>query len=131
MTPAQILRAMEAQREFMVDLGQGRKVSLRRPTELQIQTNFVKLQPGDKPEDPPKPILHVDPAQLHRYATGWTGFAESDLIGAAGSSDPAPFDTVLLQAWLEEHTEHLPTLVQGLLDSIVQHLNARSDAAKN
>lgn len=131
MTPAQILRAMEAQREFMVALDGERKITMRRPTELQIQTNFIKLLPGPKPEDPPKTELTANPDQLHRYATGWTGFTEADLLGPAGGSDPAPFDQLLLQAWLEEHTEHIPTLLNGLLGNIVEHVNARSNATKN
>lgn len=131
MNAAQILKAMEAQREFMVPLDGERKVTLRRPTDLQIQTNFIKLAPGAKPEDPPKPSLYVDPAHLHRYGVGWSGFAEADLLGAAGGSDPAPFDPLLLQAWLECNPAQINVLVEGLLGNIVQHINSKAEAEKN
>ena len=131
MNAEQLLKAMLIQREFMVPLDAERKVALRRPTDLQIQTNFIKLNPGAKPEDPPKPSLHVDPAQLYRYGVGWVGFTEADLLGAAGGSDPAPFDPLLLQAWLECNPAQINVLLEGLLDNIVQHINSKAEAEKN
>ena len=131
MKPEAILAAMRKQREFVVDLGGDKRVTLRRPTELEIQTVFVKLQPGATPEDPPKSVLMADPATIHLYAVGWQGVTEADLIGTAGGDAEAPFDVHLLQEWLSEHPDYTVLLLKDLLESIVSHINAQVAAEKN
>lgn len=127
----QMKRAMLARREFAVDLPDGRRVTLRRPSELEIQANHVVLVPN--PEDPAKPRsqLQVLPERVHQLAVDWAGFTETCLVGSAGGSDPVPYHPELLRLWLEENTDAVVTLCTAALGAISDHLNARADAEKN
>lgn len=129
MTPDQILAKMAKLREFAVDLDGGKRITLRRPTELQIQTQIIRLVPGEGGQA--KASIELDPASLRAHVVGWAGVVESDLLGDAGGSDEVPFHPDLLQAWLDENPAQAATLVQALLGNIVEHINAKDAAAKN
>ena len=129
MSPEQILAKMAKQREFTVDLDGGKRITLRRPTELQIQTQIVRLVPGEGGEA--KASIGLDTDSLRTYAVGWAGVVESDLLGSAGGSDEVPLHPDLLQAWLEDNPAHAATLVNALLEHIVAHINAKDESAKN
>ncbi len=129
MTPEQILNKMARLREFVVELDGGKNITLRRPTELQIQTQIIRLVPGKDGEA--KASIQLDPSDLRAHVVGWAGVVESDLLGSAGGSDEVPFHPDLFQAWIEERPEHAATLVQRLLSQIVEHINRKDDVEKN
>jgi hypothetical protein len=129
MKPEHILKAMRAQRELGVDMGNERRMTVLRPTELEIQRDLVKLLPG--PAGTPVPTLQIDTDTVHRYVVGWAGYTEADLLGPAGGSDAAPFAPELVQEWLSNHPEDIGKLLDALFTCITTHINARAEAAKN
>ena len=129
MKPEHILKAMRAQRELGVDMGDGRSMTLLRPTELEIQRDLIKLLPGS--DGTPVPQLLIDTDAVHRYVVGWSGYTEADLLGAVGGSDAAPFSTELVQEWLANNPSDIGKLLDALFGCITSHINARAEAAKN
>ncbi len=129
MKPEHILKAMRAQRELGVDMGNDRRMTLLRPTELEIQRDLIKLLPGA--DGKPVPQLLIDTDTVHRYVVGWTGYTEADLLGPVGGSDAAPFAPELVQEWLSNNPDDIGKLLDALFGCITDHINARAEAAKN
>lgn len=116
MDVAALLARMAEQRAHWVDLGNGLRLRYHRPPEVDMAgfTGGVKLE------------------HAVRYACGWEGFTEAVLLGpAVGSSDPVPFAPELWEAWLRDNFQHVPTVTKAIAESIVVHLAARGDVAKN
>ena len=134
MSPDQLLAIMAKQREFGVDDlpgFEGRRITLRRPTEQQINADFIVLVPNPDTPDEPGARFVVKPEDLHKHAADWAGFTEADLVGAAGSDDAVPFHPALLQAWLAEHPRVANHLSERMLDVVLNRLKQRSQDAKN
>lgn len=133
MNAEQILKAMRTQRELGVPMGgtpeAPRRMTLLRPTELEIQQNLLKLLPG--PDGKPTAQLMVDPDTIHAYVVGWQGYTTADLLGPAGGSDAAPFSGALVQEWLANNPGDIHLLVEALLTAVASHINAKAEAAKN
>ena len=129
MKPEHILKAMRAQRELGVDMGNERRMTLLRPTELEIQRDLIKLLPGV--DGKPVPQLLIDTDTVHRYVVGWAGYTEADLLGPAGGSDAAPFAPELVQEWLANNPDDIGKLLDALFGCITAHINARAEASKN
>lgn len=134
MSPDHLLAIMAKQREFGVDDlpgFEGRRITLRRPTEQQINADFIVLVPNpDAPTEPGARFV-VKPEDLHKHAVDWAGFTEADLVGVAGSGDEVPFHPALLQAWLADQPAVAHHLGSKLLDVVVARVNAQAEAAKN
>jgi hypothetical protein len=134
MSPEQLLAIMAKQREFGVDDlpgFEGRRITLRRPTEQQINAEIIVLVPNPADPDTPGARFVVKPEDLHKHAADWSGFTEADLVGAAGSDDVVPFHPALLQAWLADHPDVAHHLGSKLLDVVVDRVNSRAEDAKN
>lgn len=117
MDAAALIAKMEAQRASWVDLPDGRKVRIVRPPELEL----VQLADGIRVEHAAK------------YATGWKGFTEATLFGAAqGSSDEElPFDRGVWAAYIADHLDEAKTVIEALSERVVGYLKQRADTAKN
>jgi hypothetical protein len=133
MNAEQILKAMRTQRELGVPMGgtpeAPRRMTLLRPTELEIQRDLLKLLPGA--DGKPMAKLEVDPDTVHRYVVGWDGYTEADLLGPAGGSDAAPFAPELVREWLANNPADIHVLVEALLTAVATHINSKAEAAKN
>jgi hypothetical protein len=133
MNAEQILKAMRTQRELGVPMGgtpeAPRRMTLLRPTELEIQRDLLKLLPGK--DGTPMAKLEVDPDKVHNYVVGWTGYTEADLLGPAGGSDAAPFAPELVREWLANNPADIHVLVEALLIAVATHINSKAEAAKN
>lgn len=134
MNAEQILKAMRVQRELGVPMGgpaeAPRKMTLLRPTDLEIQRDLVKLLPSDGNGAPSAQLL-IDPDTVHTYVVGWSGYTTADLLGPAGGSDAAPFAPELVREWLSNNPGDIAVLVQALLGAVAEHINRKADAAKN
>lgn len=133
MNAEQILKAMRAQRELCVPMGGAddapKRMTLLRPTDLEVQRDMIKLMPGDGGK--PTAQLLLDTDTVHRFVVAWDGYTTADLLGPAGGSDAAPFSPDLVREWLATHPEDIRKLVDALMGAITEHINTRAEAAKN
>lgn len=124
-TPAaRILSRMRAQRQSWVDIAPGKRVQIMRPPEAELPDFVTTTDDG-------RYTLHAELRHVHKYTTGWSGFTEADLIGAAGSSDPIDFTPELWLAVVEDQLEWLRAVAQALLDAVIEHRTRREADAKN
>lgn len=120
-----IIKAMLAQREFWVDLDAGKRVKLRRPAEMDVVRMLTKDASGAYAG------IAAGLSEVVRFAVDWAGFCESDLIGAAGASDPVPFATDLWEIMIADQAAWCTKCASALVESIVAHEKKAADAAGN
>ena len=115
-TKALIARLLE-QREFMVDLGEGLRVKVRRPAEAEL----------------PDYVLARSEAATHlRCVVGWEGFSEATLFGAAvGSSDPLPFNAALWLTAGSDRRDWITLIADAISTAVLAHIEAKGGTAKN
>lgn len=103
----ELVNRMIQQREQWFDVGGGKSLLLRRPTEL-----FVSewAEAGAKSSD-----------MLRETIRGWKGFKEVDLI-PSGGEDAVAFDPDLALEWISDRGE--------LLIAITEEINRRRDEYK-
>jgi hypothetical protein len=114
-----VLAGLDADALHWVPLGppdQGRRVSFTQPEEA----DFFDFREGVT-------IEHVC-----RYVTGWEGFTEATLRGAAvGASDPLPFDVRLWRRYARNHADEASVVARAIADAIKQRVHDRELGAKN
>ena len=130
MTPQERLIAqIKAQRQSWVEVAPAtetqpaKRVRITRPPENDV-ADFVTERDGRR-------TLEVGASHVVKYVVDWDGVLESDLVGAAGSSDPAPFNSALFAIVVEDRLPWMRTIASALLDSIVAHHEAQQTDAKN
>lgn len=121
MEAADLIRRALEQREFWVDLGDGRGVKLR---------SLAPLEIGEY--DAPATLLERV-ARLCRQAVAWRGFTEATILGAAhGSSDSeAPFSPDLLDLYLRSNVDACTKLQRAMVERVRDDIKRRKDVAKN
>lgn len=121
-----LLAALKRRRENSVEVAPGKKVSFTRPPESEMGDMLIS-KPGEKTGVWVITIDHVK-----KYATGWSGITEADILGAAvGASDEVAFDSDLWAEMVGDNIEWVTKVANGILKSIVDHLAAQDAAAKN
>jgi hypothetical protein len=130
MTPAERLIAqMRAQRLSWVELepatetAAAKRVQITRPPENDV-ASFITTADG-------RLTLEADSTHVGKYVTGWDGILECDLVGPAGSSDPAPFTPELWALVVEDRLGWMRAIARALLDAIVAHQAAQKADEKN
>lgn len=116
---------IRAQRSKRVEVAPGKWVSVLRPTEFEVQKEFIKVL------DDGSIGLQADIPGTVKYVVGWEGFLESDLVGSAGASSPAEFSPGLWALVASDNVEWATTIAKHLLNEIATHQIAKADAAKN
>lgn len=106
------LRALREQRRFWVDLGGGLRVQLQRPREAEM----------------PRFVRGVDVDHVAAQAVDWQGFTEATFAGAAGSSEPLPFDADLWAEYVGDHLQAVQTCASALAEAITAHLERKAAA---
>lgn len=97
-----IAKALE-QREAWVDLGDGKRVAVRRPPEAEF------------PE-----LRSATPERFLRCVVKWEGFTEADILGAAvGAADPVPFNAEL---WMVLALDRV-AWVSAVVEKVVAQIN--------
>ena len=127
MTPDALMQTMRAQRTTWVDLPEGRRVQILRPTEAEILEHFLK--PSARKGG--GVTLTADLPQVKLFVVGWDGFTEVTFVGPAGASDLVPFDAALWAAYIDDHVEDSRQIAQRLIDEIAKHHKLKADAEKN
>lgn len=106
------LRTMREQRRFWVDLPGGARVQLERPREAELASyvgGVVRLE-------------HVQ-----AQAVDWQGVTEATLVGAAGGSEPLPFDRDLWAEWVGDNVLMAQGVIEALRNAITAHLEKKAD----
>lgn len=110
-----IAKALE-QREAWVDLGEGKRIKLRRPPAAEMFAFGRATTPG----------------LFLRTAVGWEGFTEADVLGAAVGSDSAiAFDVELWVVLALDKIEWIAKVSEALVESIKTFLETQDATAKN
>lgn len=116
-----LIKQLREQRMQWVDLTDGKRVRIIRPTEVQLSQSFIKA--GE---------VSVGYDQVREFVEDWEGFTEATLLGAGvGSSDPLPFSRQLWAEVVSDHADWVRTIAQALLDAAVSHSQKIDDSLKN
>jgi hypothetical protein len=124
MTPDQLLAAALAQRAQWVDLGAGKRVRVRRPSEWDTRGLLQRDADGKVSG------IAADLPEVKRFVVGWEGFKECDLI-ASGADDPVDFHADLWAVYVEDDRKVLATVAQAIIDAVIAHETARIGIEKN
>lgn len=131
MTPAErLIAAMRAQRLSWVELeaakdGRAEKrVQITRPPESAMPDFLVKTEDGGY-------TLKAELRHVEAYTVGWEGITEADLVGPAGSSDPAAFAPALWSVVVADKLAWLQAVATAILEAIVKHREALDADTKN
>lgn len=118
---AQLIRQLREQRMRWIELPEGKRVRIIRPTEVEMVRTLLK---GG--------MLSVDVEEVKRFVVDWDGFTEATLLGAGvGGPDPVPFTSELWAEVIGDRTEWVRTVAEAILDLVVAHKAAAVDDAKN
>ena len=131
MTPAERLIAqIKAQRLSWVELepaADGRaakRVQITRPPETAMPDFVVRSEDGGY-------TLKAELRHVEAYTVGWEGITEADLVGPAGSSDPAAFAPGLWSIVVADKLVWLQAVATAILEAIVKHRDALEADTKN
>ena len=100
-------------REFELDIGNGRRIRVRRPTSLQY-TSWRRLDPEE---------------QLAKMLVGWSGVTRNDIDGG-GSSEPEPFDAALAARWLGDDMTASALVISEVARRYAERMEQEEAAAK-
>lgn len=111
---AELIAKALALRERWVDLGDGRRVLIRRPGE----TPLAQRRRSE-----------VTVEWLAGFVIGWEGVTEADVIGTGTAA--VPFDADLWRVVVEDRVEWAAKVAEAVLDLVNKHTEARAAALGN
>jgi len=106
---------MRKAREMRVECGNGKTLTVLRPTPLQWE-EIIKSEK----------IVHG----IIGLVTGWSGFVELDFI-PGGDPHPLPFDADACTEWLSDNPAIFSSVADAVIDGMTQYLEKKKDAVKN
>lgn len=119
-----LLRQLLSSREQWVDIGEGKRVKLRRPMEGELDAMF-----GDVGG---RRALRITLADVQRLAVDWSGISEADLLGKGiGNDDALPFSADVWAVAVGDNLDWLQKCRQAIEASIVARLEQRFAARGN
>jgi hypothetical protein len=124
MSAPELIAKLRVARQSWVELDPAKphqRVQIIRPPESEIGNFADTVGRG----------LVANLGKVCQYVTGWEGFTEADLVGAAGSGDVVPFDAALWAEVVADRGDWLNLVAARLLDVIVTHVESKAKAAKN
>jgi len=124
MNAEQLIAAALAQRAQWVDLGDGKRVRVRRPSEHDTRGLLQRDADGKVSG------IAADLPEVKRFVIGWDGFKECDFT-AAGSSDVAEFTPELWGVWVEDQRKALASVAEAIIAAVIAHESARIGLEKN
>jgi hypothetical protein len=122
----QLSAAILKRREKSVDMGDGKKIIVRRPPETAMGPLIQDVGEG-------KVTFRVGVEEVKKYVVGWEGYTEADFYGAGvGSTDTAvPFDSALWAVMVEDDTSLMAKVSSVILDAVVAHYETKAEVAGN
>lgn len=130
---ATLIAQMRDQRKSWVELepatatAPAKRVQIIRPAESDLAGMIAPA--GDADAVAAGVTLRVDMAEVKRYAVGWEGITEADLVGAAGSGDAIDFSADLWAEVVADRVAWKVKVARAILAAIAAHrLYATADA---
>ena len=124
-----LIQRLQAQRESWCELEPAadglpaKRVRLRRPAETEISS--LRPVPGKSHEQ-----VLID--AICRYAVGWEGITEADLLGAdQAGGDAVPFAPDLWAEVVRDRMDWVDKASAHLMRQVADHLQLKEAAAKN
>lgn len=114
MTPELLIRKLQAQREFAIEVAPGKRLTLRRPAEMEV-SGLLRCDADGRVTG-----IAVDLDDVKRAAVGWEGFTEADFV-VSGAADAVAFDPALFGALIDDRREWHALCAQALLDKIIEY----------
>lgn len=110
----ELVARIRAARQSTVDLGNGKSLVCRRPTNLEM---FEMRGKATKSEI------------LTKFIDGWSGFTELDLV-PGGTGAEAKFDVELFAEWVADNPSSWPLISDAIVTSYTAHEKSLADAVK-
>lgn len=124
MTPDVLIAKLLAQREFSVEVAPGKQIRLRRPAEMDVLGMLRRDADG-------KVVgIVADLSDVRRFAVGWEGIVEADLI-SSGAADAVPFAAGLFAVLIEDRRDWCAKCCQALVDKVLEHEGLQREAQGN
>lgn len=122
---AKLLAAsLRRKREKSVVTGEGKKVFFLRPPETEVGPMLKVLDD--------RTTFSVSVDQVRKYACGWEGYTEADILGATvGSSDAVEFNAELWAEYIVDNADLVNKVAGAILDSIVDHYKGKAEVQGN
>lgn len=120
-----IIKKIREARSIWIELGDGKKIQIIRPTELQAYQKFFK-----KNEDG-KSVFALEFDAVKEFVTAWDGFTEADILGQEiGSSDKIDYQPEFFDEVLADRIEWVPIIVGGLIAEIEKAQKKKAESIK-
>lgn len=118
-----LIKQMLAAREFWVEVDPGKRIKLRRPSEMAVADMLVR--DGDKISG-----IKAEMPTVIKHACGWEGVTEADLL-VSGASDPVDFDPTLFATVIEDKRKWYGACAQALVDKVIAHEGIAAETSGN
>ena len=120
-----IIKKIRDARSIWIELGDGKKIQIIRPTELQAYQKFYKKN------DTGLMVFSLEFDAVKEFITAWDGFTEADILGQEiGSSDKIDYQPAFFDEVLADRIEWVPIIVGGLIAEIVKAQKKKADSVK-
>jgi hypothetical protein len=117
---ASLADRIRRQRESRLQVGRFTFI-VRRPTQLEMDEIKGTLIAGSN---------RAKARALFPFIAGWEGVTEGDLING-GPAQPVPFDPEACAEWLEDATDVLPAVLNGIAEAFTSYQAKREADEKN
>ena len=120
-----IIKKIREARSIWIELGDGKKIQIIRPTELQAYQKFYKNN------DAGLMVFSLEFDAVKEFITAWDGFTEADILGQEiGSSDKIDYQPEFFDEVLADRIEWVPIIVGGLISEIQKAQEKKANAVK-
>lgn len=109
-----VIKAIHAQREVTVPLGDGKSVTIRRPPEGELWTLAGR----------------IDLEHVCRYTVAWSGFHERDVIDG-GAEDELDFHADIFREVVVDRIDWVAKIADAIAKAVEAHSAKRKAAAGN
>lgn len=112
-----LLARMLAQRERWLDLPEGKRLRVRRPSEAQLAAMRGRFSADD----------------AKACIVGWSAFTEATLLGKGHGAEDVEVDFApeLASEYFDNHVEEFGEVITALVAEVTAYLERRTDAKKN
>lgn len=120
-----IIKKIREARSIWIELGDGKKIQIIRPTELQAYQKFYKKNASESMQ------FSLEFDAIKEFITAWDGFTEADILGQEiGSSDKIDYQPEFFDEVLADRLDWVPLIVGGLISEIQKAQEKKANSVK-